>query len=86
MTDKDNSLNEIKQTLLESFGPQLDSLEYYDTDQLSEMSKKAAKSWTKGTKKFKDKVNKAKKAGMKNPEGFAAWIEKKATGHWPSED
>jgi len=48
-------------------------------------SKKAAKSWIKGTKKFSDKVAKAKKAGMKNPEGFAAWMMHKATNKWPNE-
>jgi hypothetical protein len=48
-------------------------------------SKKAAKSWVKGTKKFSDKVEKAKKAGMKNPEGFAATMEKKATNKWPGQ-
>jgi hypothetical protein len=47
-------------------------------------SKKAAKSWINGTKKFKDKVTKAKKAGAKNPEGLAAWMQHKATGKWPS--
>lgn len=47
-------------------------------------SKAAAKSWVKGTKKFKDKVKKAKSAGMENPEGFAAWMTHKATGAWPS--
>jgi hypothetical protein len=47
-------------------------------------SKKGAKNWVKGTKKFSDKVKKAKKAGMKNPEGFAAWMQHKATGKWPS--
>ena len=49
-------------------------------------SKDAAKSWVKGTKKFSDKVAKAKKAGMKNPEGFAAWMQHKATGKWPSSE
>ena len=48
-------------------------------------SKKAAKSWVKGTKKFSDKVAKAKRAGMENPEGFAASMEKAATGKWPSQ-
>lgn len=49
------------------------------------MSKKGAKSWIKGTKKFSDKVAKARRAGMKNPEGFAAWAQHKATGKWPRE-
>jgi hypothetical protein len=48
-------------------------------------SKKAAKSFIKGTKKFSDKVKKAKDAGMENPEGFAAWAMHKATGRWPNE-
>jgi hypothetical protein len=47
-------------------------------------SKKAAKGWVKGTKTFKQKVNKAKKIpGIDNPEGFAASTEHKATGKWP---
>lgn len=48
------------------------------------MTKKGAKAWVKGTKKFSDKVEKAKRAGMDNPEGFAAWAQHKATGKWPS--
>lgn len=48
-------------------------------------SKKQAKSWIEGTKKFSDKVDKAKKMGMKSPSGFAAWMQHKATGEWPSE-
>ena len=47
-------------------------------------SKKGAKSFIKGTKKFSDKVAKAKRAGAKNPEGLAAWMMHKATGKWPS--
>ena len=49
------------------------------------LNKKVAKSWIKGTKTFADKVKKAKKIGMENPEGFAAYMQKLATGHWPSE-
>lgn len=49
-------------------------------------TKKAAKSWVKGTKTFKDKVKKAKKAGAKSPEGLAAWMQHRATGKWPSEE
>ena len=49
-------------------------------------SKSTAKSWIKGTKKFSDKVKKAKSAGMDNPEGFAAWMQHKATGKWPNKD
>jgi len=48
-------------------------------------SKKQAKGFIKGTKKFIDKVAKAKKAGMKNPEGFAATMQHAATGKWPGE-
>lgn len=48
--------------------------------------KQQAKSFVKGTKTFKQKVTKARRAGMENPEGFAAWAQHKATGKWPSED
>jgi hypothetical protein len=51
----------------------------------STKQKRAAKSFVKGTKKFSDKVKKAKRAGMENPEGFAAWAQHTATGKWPSE-
>lgn len=48
-------------------------------------SKKAAKSWIAGTKKFSDKVAKAKRAGVEDPAAFAAWMQHRATGKWPSE-
>ena len=48
-------------------------------------TKKAAKSWIAGTKKFSDKVAKAKRAGADDPEAFAAWMMHRATGRWPSE-
>lgn len=49
-------------------------------------SKKTAKSWVKGTKKFSDKVSKAKRAGADDPAAFAAWMQHRATGTWPSQD
>lgn len=67
----------ISNELTERFG---DSL----TEKSTKTQKAAAKGFVKGTKKFKDKVTKAKKAGMKNPEGFAAWAQHAATGKWPS--
>lgn len=97
----DEITTRLYETLLERFGEPLDQACHEDDmdegeyckfedesdadDKRKGMTKKGAQSWVKGTKKFSDKVAKAKKAGMKNPEGFAAWAQHKATGKWPSE-
>lgn len=47
-------------------------------------SKKAAQKILKGTKTFKQKVQKVKK-WADDPEAAAAWMMHKATGKWPSE-
>lgn len=47
-------------------------------------SKKNAQKILKGTKTFKQKVQKVKK-WADDPEAAAAWMMHKATGKWPSE-
>lgn len=44
-------------------------------------SKKAARSFVKGTKTFKQKEKKAKWAD--DPGAMAAWMQHRATGEWP---
>lgn len=48
-------------------------------------SKKTAQKILRGTKTFKQKVQRVKGFATKNPAGMAAYLMKKATGKWPSE-
>jgi hypothetical protein len=82
------TLRELRETIKRLVAESMLAKEFSDNseDVAEESSKEAAKSFVKGHKTFADKVASLRdKEGVENPEGLAAWLEKQATGHWPSE-
>lgn len=73
------SLKELKELIKQLVTEALESVD-------EKYSKKAAKAFVKHHKTFDDKVAALKgKESVESPEGLAAWIEKQATGKWPTE-